>query len=57
LILRAVEKSANFDAWLTWLRSQIGQDFVIDQQTLAFLGKVFDGVKSLPPDTEMGGSE
>jgi hypothetical protein len=48
-------KNLHFDSWLTWLRSQVGAGVVIEQQTVTFLGKVFEGAKSLPPDyTETG---
>ena len=54
LILNAVEKSSTFESWLTWLRSQVGAGLVIDQQTVTFLTKVFEIVKTLPdyPETE-----
>ena len=47
LILNGIEKSATFESWLTWLRSQVGTDVVIEQETLLFLSKVFATVKSL----------
>jgi hypothetical protein len=50
LVLNGIEKSPTFDSWLTWLRSQIGQDVVIEQDTLVFLSKVFTTAKSLPND-------
>ena len=54
LVLNAVEKSSTFESWLTWLRSQVGAGLVIDQQTVTFLTKVFEIVKTLPdyPETE-----
>jgi hypothetical protein len=48
LVLNAVEKSATFESWLIWLRSQVGGGVVIEEQTVAFLLKVFEAVKALP---------
>lgn len=50
LVLNAVEKSVTFESWLTWLRCQVGTGVVLEQQSVMFLSKVFEAVKSLPPD-------
>jgi hypothetical protein len=50
LVLNAIEKSPTFESWLTWLRSQVGTSIVLEQQTVTFLSKVFEAVKSLPSD-------
>ena len=50
LVLNAIEKSPTFESWLTWLRSQVGTSVVLEQQTVAFLSKVFEAVKSFPPE-------
>jgi hypothetical protein len=52
LVLNAVEKSPTFESWLIWLRSQVGTGVVIEQQTVTFLSKVFETVKTLPPFPE-----
>jgi hypothetical protein len=54
LVLNAVEKSPTFESWLTWLRSQIGLGVVIEQQTVTFLSRVFESVKSLPAADHSG---
>jgi hypothetical protein len=48
LVLNAAEKCQTFEAWIIWMRSQVGTHVVIEQQTMTFLSKVFDAVKTLP---------
>jgi hypothetical protein len=56
LVFTTMEKSPTFEPWLTWLRSQVGTGVVLEQQTVTFLSKIFEAVKSLPPDyVEMEG--
>jgi hypothetical protein len=55
LVLSAVEKSLTFESWLTWLRSQVGENVAIEQSTEVFLSKVFQAIKSLPADHQEEG--
>jgi hypothetical protein len=52
LVLNSFEKSETFQAWLIWLRSMIGSDAVIEQQTLTFLSNLFTAAKALPKESE-----
>jgi hypothetical protein len=55
VVLNSFDRSETFEAWLTWLRSQVGADVAIEQPALIFFSKLFAAAKALPeegPDSQ-----
>jgi hypothetical protein len=53
LVLNSFDRSLTVDAWMTWLRSQLGPTVSIEQLTLVFLSNLFAAAKALPPEDNL----